>query len=732
MEMRFFTNGILGGVLSLGLLTTQHIFGQTNLQFTGVSATDEGAIHLTWASASNEVYQIQCADSLNGNADGSTAWQVLYDGYPSQGTNTFIGDFGNYNLAPQILHPKNMSMRFYRVVDKGPDSLALDEPAVSILSPTNGAAAVGELTISVVAATDQPIIAGTKLYVDGQEMRPADSTTNWTDGSTNYEVDTYNINTCEWGNGTHTLFATAESESGYGDAPNSPPVMTGHAVSPFVSALFSNLVTRISFSQPCFDPSSGQTQQVSAVFAANCDWTLAVRDIYSNAVRTVTGSGSSMVFNWNGTGDGGTNLPTGIYYYFISAQTNGWAFQSSMGSGDSGDGNSSALALSFASASFSASADSTELLAMPADGSGAAVPLVLYPPGMDTNDLLIFPASLLLEILEMQPQGALVSRAAFNTMDSGSSGGFSPDDSGGSSASSQGAPASPQRPPPGPIVGVAGTFGIAYDTFTANGTNALVAPLVQNILGLNGSYIALDGYSGNTHLNYDPLPQYNAESGNFINEMQLFGWQCKIRKADDQLGIDYLRGSGTPFNNVSLGVFMTHGAFGNTQDYQAGLCKQMYFPVTSGGSIQYLRMSEMNLGGSDPTNGLKWFSIMACDSLHQANWSSMQSHGIYPYNNNLHLLLGANSVISTSSTILQNWAQYMNFGKGSSFSGASPMTIQDAWYQAARDAYSGRQYTNTMVMAITGDSACFGDYVQQGHNSAPQGSWRYDQLQVWP
>ena len=207
MEMRFFTNGILGGVLSLGLLTTQHIFGQTNLQFTGVSATDEGAIHLTWASASNEVYQIQCADSLNGNADGSTAWQVLYDGYPSQGTNTFIGDFGNYNLAPQILHPKNMSMRFYRVVDKGPDSLALDEPAVSILSPTNGAAAVGELTISVVAATDQPIIAGTKLYVDGQEMRPADSTTNWTDGSTNYEVDTYNINTCEWGNGTHTLFA---------------------------------------------------------------------------------------------------------------------------------------------------------------------------------------------------------------------------------------------------------------------------------------------------------------------------------------------------------------------------------------------------------------------------------------------------------------------------------------------------------------------------------------------
>ena len=57
-----------------------------------------------------------------------------------------------------------------------------------------------------------------------------------------------------------------------------------------------------------------------------------------------------------------------------------------------------------------------------------------------------------------------------------------------------------------------------------------------------------------------------------------------------------------------------------------------------------------------------------------------------------------------SSTILQNWAQYMNFG----YTDNSPMTIHDAWYLAAHNAYHGHTYTNTMVMAIAADTACTG------------------------
>jgi len=258
MKIKIAVNGILGGAVSLGILLAQSALSQNTLQFTSVSPTDEGNIVLTWASVSNEVYQVQCANALNTNADGSTAWQVLYDEYPSQGTNTFWLDTGNYNLSPAIVNPKGSSMRFYRIVDKGPDALASDEPVVSILSPTNDTAAAGELTVTVVAATDRPIIAWTKLYVDGQEMLSADSVTNYAEGSTNYQMTTFDINTCEWGNEPHVLFATAESQSGYGDVENSGPILSGHGVSSMVPILFSNLITRVSFSQPSFDPTSGK------------------------------------------------------------------------------------------------------------------------------------------------------------------------------------------------------------------------------------------------------------------------------------------------------------------------------------------------------------------------------------------------------------------------------------------------------------------------------------------
>jgi hypothetical protein len=699
------------------------LFGQTNLQFTGINVTDEGAMHISWSSLSNEVYEINEADALIDTNTGSITWNKLYENYPSQGTNTFWLDTGNYNLSPQILHPKNTPMRFYRVLDVGPDSTS-DEPTVSITSPSGGISASGELTITVAATTDQPVMTGTKLYVDGQEMRSAIATTNYMDGTgvTNYEVDTYNLNTCEWGNEVHPLFATVECQSGNGDAVNSGTIATGHGVSPFVSVLFSNLITRISFSQPSFDPSSGQTQQVSAVFAANSDWTLKITDGFSNLVFTTTGSGSSMAYNWNGTGTGGTNLPTGIYYYYITAATNGEAYDLVSGGSDGGGGSAPP---SPSCSSFSRSESETEWYVTPSDGSGGVLPLALYPPGFDTNGLSIFEATPS-DIASLSPSTSLSSSVSSF---SGGGGGFATAAArgGGSSAPSQGSPASPQRVPYNPFVGISGLFAIAYDTYMANGTNAMSAPTIPNIPGVPGSYIALDGYSGSSHLTYAPLAPFKTEANNFASEMQTYGWKGNI-KADDQLNISDLRGSGSPFNNVSVGALLTHGAYGNTQDYMAGLCKQMYFPITSGGSIQYLRMSEMSLGGSDPTNGLKWFAFVACDSLHQANWNSMKSLGQLPYNSNMHEILGANSVISTSPTLMQYWARYMNYGRGS----LSPMTVSDAWIQAAKDAFRGRQHPNTMFMAVASDSNCTGDYIEQGFNSAPGGTWGYSSVKVWP
>lgn len=97
-------------------------------------------------------------------------------------------------------------------------------------------------------------------------------------------------------------------------------------------------MTGIAFSEPFFDPSLSQTQQVTAVFTANVNWTLQIQDVNTNTVRTITGSGGSMFFNWDGTGDGGASLPAGIYTYLVSAMANGEPLVISGGGGVSGSG----------------------------------------------------------------------------------------------------------------------------------------------------------------------------------------------------------------------------------------------------------------------------------------------------------------------------------------------------------------------------------------------------------
>ncbi len=695
----------MGSALTMALATNG--FAQTNLQFAGVAVTDEHAIRLTWSSQSNEVYEIDEADALIDTNTGSITWNKLYDNYPSQGTNTFWLDTGNYFDVPPILHPKNMAMRFYRVVDIGADTTS-DEPTVSITSPTNGSAASGELTITVTANTDQATLS-TKLYVDGQEMRVADSTTNYTVGSTNYEVDTYSINTCEWGNETHTLFATAECFSNPEGDNNGSSSYVGHAVSAFVPVLFSNLVTRISFSQPSFDPSSGQTQQVSAVFAANSDWTLNIVDVYSNVVRTASGSGSSMLFNWDGNGNSGTSLPAGIYYYYISAQTNGAP--------------SGAFVSDEMLSSSSPASSSTELWAVPSDNSGGPVPLAIYPPGFDTSGFTIFEAS----PLEIQSLNPTLSRTTSFTAMNGGSGMSADAASGGSSASSQNSPATPQRPPANPMRGFMGTVGIAYQRYsTWTGGYAPTAPLN----GILTQHVQLQTVGGNNPITFHTLTGYKPEADYFTGAAQYWGLNVTLNKIDDQLSINDLRGSGTPFNNVNLGVLMLHGTYGTALDYTVpGGVKQMYFPIGSGGGATYLRMSEMNLGGAG-TNGLKWMAIMACFSLYHTDWQYMQGVNVKPYNNNLHLLLGCDTTEYANPNLLAYWVRYMAFGTSTNY---APMTIRAAWYQAATDAYfrSHVQYAiSPLIFAVAGDAACSGDMLQT--NYPPTGNWFYERTQVYP
>jgi hypothetical protein len=145
-------------------------------------------------------------------------------------------------------------------------------------------------------------------------------------------------------------------------------------------------------------------------------------------------------------------------------------------------------------------------------------------------------------------------------------------------------------------------------------------------------------------------------------------------------------------------------------------------------------MTSMNLGGSSPTNGLKWMCIMGCMSLYHANWNSMISQNAKPYNSNLHMILGAGTDMSPDPLVGRKWADYMLGNPNAQPSPQPPMTIQDAWYNAGYYAYQAlgsANLPNPTTFAVVADPNCTNDKLQT--NSPPSGgTWTYSSFQVYP
>lgn len=346
-----------------------------------------------------------------------------------------------------------MPARFYRILYTGTNTAP--SPFVTVVSPSNGDVLSGQITVSVVATSTLPEL-NTTLYVDGQEMDMSDDGTN------------YVINTCEWPNGPHTLFATATARSGFSGPDGIDPIYTGYAVSSFVPVTFNNLISQIAFSQVFFEPSLGQTQEVTANFAANCNWTLQIQDVNSNTVRNASGSGNSMTFDWDGTGDGETNIPDGVYTYVISAQENGQPSVIAGGSGGSGGGGS-VPSPDFTPATGESGA--TQLWAQPSDGSGVAVPFFVYPPGFDTNNLNIFEAPVTWGLAQTAPVSRQASTAVLVSSGRGTGGGYS-----GSSSQSSSAPTRP------PTAGVKNPARLALVIIAGQLLNLLTFPKMEFLI----------------------------------------------------------------------------------------------------------------------------------------------------------------------------------------------------------------------------------------------------------
>ncbi len=156
----------ISSVLVVTLAVAINGFSQaTNIHIISATVGDEGAIQIKWESESNAVYRIDYASAL---VNSNTQWQLLYDDYPSHGTNSFWMDNGDYAQEPPIKRPKDSPKRFYRIAKTGTNTAA--KPFVSVTYPASNAIVSGELIVSVIATSGLPVL-NQQLFVERQEMQ---------------------------------------------------------------------------------------------------------------------------------------------------------------------------------------------------------------------------------------------------------------------------------------------------------------------------------------------------------------------------------------------------------------------------------------------------------------------------------------------------------------------------------------------------------------------------------
>ncbi len=597
-------------------------------------------------------------------------------------------DTGNYDQIPWILTPKKELMRFYRVVAKGTNSGAA--PYASILSPTNNAVLSGEIIISVVATSSYPVL-NTTLFVDGQEMESSDDGTN------------YVINTCEWPNGPHILFVTAMAESGLSGQTGVNSTDIGRAVSSYVSVDFDNLIHKVDFSEPFFEPSLGQTQRVTAVFAANVNWTLQVLDESSNAVRTVTGSGTSLSFNWDGTGDGGTNIPDGVYMYLISVETNGLASGSEGGS--SGGGGSPPSPNSFLNSS-----SEPEFYEIPLPPLPLGLSYGTDEEGKEITGMIV-----------PRPARSHTS-ASVGFSESVEKGGPSPAAYSGGSQSTL----APTKPPTKRVKNLVGTVGVAYYDWSTPRT--LAVPKNGLPLSGNSGKVQIQGSYGDRFL--PDLPGTDVLVKRFAKKMANAGYKLSFNKSGTNLMAVELKnsslGGSNLFANVNIGYFSDHGEFGTTIDWHnwAGQSLQTYFPSDnpSDSSAPWIGFSEFGFSGGS----LRWIAFDTCFSVHHDQYSSMLNKGVLPIGADNHLFCGATTVTYDVRNLGELWAKKMI---GGFFT--SPETVSQAWFDAGIDAYRKYSGLSNMVFRVVGWEDCFDDKLKD-FVSSPSGSLTYRQRIVYP
>lgn len=693
-----------------GLFSACATFGQTSPPvFSNATADAAGAIRLQWASQSNLVYRIEYATDL---VDSNTQWQPLYADFPSQGTNTIWKDAGGNAEFSRVPHPNDVAQRFYRVVVAGTNSAA--QTQVNIVSPATNSILSDFITVTV-SVTSSLSPQSIRLFVDGQEA-----------ATQLYPETNFVINTAQFPNGAHKLFAVAEAIDGAETTLEPSNMVDDFIASPYREVTFDNFISDFRGSALFVETADGETITFKANFAAYADWTLAISNSTGVFVRTVTGTGNNMAFVWDGRDDSRNDLPVDFYSPTLSAaiSTNGPAAPapSTNPPPPSASGESAQNA-------FSENNSGSEDAWFPTDLGGAILggwdhwltPPPPLPPELEKEIGPLPWVSVPVPKESASPgtiKGSKLQPSGENSAEPEADG---PEPNGGAT-----------RLIPPRIAHSFGTMALAYQGHHPAqnfGNNNRPSNGLGGRVTLNGTNVVTGAFG--------PLRSPQRIFMEFQGTMERKGFRFKWGRADDNLTASMLRGpqygGSNQFNTANIGLLVGHGVFGTTGDFtiSASGPLETYFPIyhTGVNSYDWVRFTQFQFGADG--SSLRWMGILSCNNMFGDNYDDMYNKEALPIGDNLHLLLGASSTVYLVSNFGQQYASALTGADG-----VQRRSVLESWFFAGRKSqeFQTSNPKRAVRFRVAGWPACFNDDVinYSEPDSGNPADITFDDRQVYP
>jgi hypothetical protein len=717
--VRQITGSLIVGIAFVGGIIS-NVQAQITIQTPIVRADDYRTVLLRWNAETGAVYQVESADALEAEGPQGLQWVLREAECAAKGTTAEWLDVGDTRWIPRVLHPVFQPQRFYRVQKVGQATDAA--PAVTIfLSQTNPVSGWLSVTGAISFANTNQQMSSIGIFVDGQRVH--------TGSAENFDVQ---INTTEWPNGTHEIYAVVGTVDGgetitEDDTASTNQVVQGIGVSTLVSADFENYISQFFVAVPYFDPSQGQTQEITAVFAEDSYWRVTVVDYQDTPVRWFEGQGTSCYAAWDGNDQSGFPLPFGYYDYIIEARPSQFGPLSLIGGG----GEAAMMSAAFPDESdtelvgpaadyrrtgpamqFSRTNSAIrENLVMPTLNPAKPVPVTpeaeqeekLFPSSVE-EALMAGLTSYYVKTPPMPPERILIDgvwetvpwevvhgprppmemkiseamQEKFlqklsgvlldeGTQENGPQQANWPDD--------VYTTRTPLRFPGQLFMGYAGTVGIGFQGNHPGG-NHFASPA--------GGVISLDTPP------YGPLINSSVLANGFSINMGLGGWRTSF-----YLGNNNLRHTNILYASGRVGKFASSCDFGliighmtaalNTSSYGATHSwLPLYNSDVSTATYTWCALPQFDLGQIGSPDTLKWMALYGCNSLRQQDFSDMWTKFLLPMPPNLRLLLGSETGVYIQPFFGWRFAANLHGWN----SGGNPMTIRDAWNDASAVAHT--------------------------------------------